>query len=500
MKQRKNLKRIISLLLIVFEMRIAGGVSNLVNMNGVKNYNELVENFSDFLLEQGIKDPQHIYEYFNYAMWNGYLSKDKELKYSVNRKVYISNPGMSIASGDAVCLNYADMLSHIFREFGYNSYMAMCYVDSDNASIERIRTDKEIDREIESGSSEAIERLFDNFFIGGITKLFGNHAITCVEYNGEVYIFDPTNLAYLDKKGFNDVEIVNGSGKFDLRYFTSIVLENINIFKVIPSTNNNDYKVEVVEKPEIDFDIDALNKFYDDNKDIINEIDKVNQRGSDSGLIELMIYCVVASVILVSYKNILKKIAYNCKEKDIKDIKELSSLLKEYFNSHDINTSFELLRNYELINNGLGIKNNFFKDLFRKSNIILNNLINDDIFYDNILVILLDELGIKASVCYAKKYHNGILSGNRVLIKYEEDGLYYYYDPEINELLYEDDKKVLHSKDNRYKYKKFNKYFRYDTLNSSEDIVSKMKEEDSLLNKEDIKELKRSKVLRVDKN
>ena len=48
--------------------------------------------------------------------------------------------------------------------------------------------------------------------------------------------------------------------------------------------------------------------------------------------------------------------------------------------------------------------------------------------------------------------------------------------------------------------KKFNKYFRFGTLNSSEDVVSKMKEEDSLLNKEDIKELKRSKVLRVDKN
>ena len=75
---------IISLLLLVFQVRVAGSISNIVNISGVRSYHQLVENFSEFLENENITEPQHIYEYFNYAMWNGYLSKDKNLEYSVN--------------------------------------------------------------------------------------------------------------------------------------------------------------------------------------------------------------------------------------------------------------------------------------------------------------------------------------------------------------------------------------------------------------------------------
>lgn len=495
MKDRKSLKRIVSLLLIIFQVRISGSIGNLVNLNGVKNYHELVENFTEFLNEQGINDPQHIYEYFNYAMWNGYLSKDKNLQYSVDRKVYMSNPGMSIASGDAVCLNYADMLSHIFREFGYNSYMAMCYVDSDNAHIEKIRTDKDIERKINPGDSERIDVLFGNYLLDGITKVFGNHAITCVEDNGEIYIFDPTNLAYLDKSGFNNVDIVNGSGKFDLRYLTSMLFDNINIFKVIPSTNNDNYKLEVINKDELVFDNEALDKFHEENKDIINEIDKVNKRGTNSGMLEILIYGLLSSLILSVLKKVLSKVAIKCKFKDVEDIKEISNNLKEYLNEHEIETPYEILKNFKLINKELGIKNSYIKDLSRRTIITINDLVNYNSFYDNILVCLLDYLGIEASVCYTKKYHNGIPLGDKVIVKYKYNDKYYYFDPEIDELLYEIDK-ILYSKNKRYKYKRHNKYFNYDTLKSKEEVEKVMNEEDTLLKKEDIKELKKSKILR----
>lgn len=497
MKRRNSIKRIVSLLLIIFQMRVAGGVSNLVNMNGVKNYNELVENFADFLLEQGITDPQQIYEYYNHAMWNGYFSIDHELKYSVNRKVYLDNPGMSIMSGDAVCLNYADMLSLIYREMGFNSYMSMCYVDSDKVNIERIRTDKDIERKIEAGSSEALDRLFDNFFIDGITKIFGNHAITCVEHNGEVYIFDPTNLVYLSKSGFNNVDIVNGSGKFDLRYFTSLLYDNINIFKVIPSTNNKDYKLEVVNKDELKIDEEALEKFYNENKNFINEVDKSNKRGSDGGLIEIMIYAAIASFVITSIKSIINKIADNCKEKDLND---LFPLLKEYFSEKNIKSEFEILSNYQLINSELGIKNSFVKDLFIKSFDILNRIINNDSFHINMLSFLLNELEYQSSVTSVKKYTHGLYVGDSKLIKYRMLDGYYLYDPELNELLYEEGD-VFYSKDRKYKYKPYvdymDKVFGRQTLYNKEDVENKMNNENNILTKEDIKELKLNKNLRI---
>jgi len=496
MKQRNSINRIISLLLLIFQIRFVGYVSNLVNAKGVKSYNKLVENFKNFLIEKNVTDPQHIYEYFNYAMWNGYLSKDCELMYSLDRKVYWNNPGMSIASGEGVCLNFADMLSCIYREFGYKSYVAMCYVDTNNVKIEKIRTDEQIERKIKSGDNEKIEAIFNNFFTDNLTKMLGNHAVTCVEYNGELYIFDPTNLAYLNKTSFNDAHIINGNGKFDLKYFSSILLDNINLFKVISNTNNKNYKLEVINKPELILDLENLENFHTENKDLINEIDNINKRGTKSGLLEIAIYGVLAGIILNCYKDMIKKIALKCKNNEINDIKNISNELKEYFKQHNIITEYEVLRNYELINKKFGIKNSICKDLLRKSILNVNNLINNDIFYNNILVVLLDELNYKSSICYVKKYSNNLPIGNRILIKYKKDNINYYYDPEISELLYEDDKNMLHSKNNKYKYKRNSEQYTFNTLSCKEEIQSKMKEEDILLCKTDFNELKKSKILR----
>ena len=494
MKERKNLKRIISLLLIILEVRLTGIIGNTVNMKGVLNYNKIVENFSDFLDEQGITDPQHIYEYYNYAMWNGYFSKDHELKYSVDRKIYIDNPGISIMSGNAVCLNYADMLSLIFKEMGFNSYMAMCHVDSDNVSIERIRTDKNIVRKINPGSSEALDRLFKNFFINGITKIFGNHAITCVENDGEIYIFDPTNLVYLNKTGINDINIVNGTGKFDLRYFSSLLYDNMNIFKLIPSTNNKDYNLEIVDKEEIKVNIEALEKFYNENEEYINTVDEINERGTETGMIELMLYSIVAAFIISSIKSRIKYIARKHEDEEIKD---LFPLLKEYFNEKNINTEFEVLRNYGLINKKLGIKNNLLKDIYIKLMNITNRLINNDNYYTFMLFLLLEELGYKANIVYLKRYH-GIIKKEVKLIKYYSNNVYYLYDPEINELIYEEDG-IYYSKNKDYKYKSKDNYLSeldIETLHTKEQLENKMNDENTLLSKENIKELKKSKILR----
>ena len=106
---------------------------------------------------------------------------------------------------------------------------------------------------------------------------------------------------------------------------------------------------------------------------------------------------------------------------------------------------------------------------------------------------MLSELGYKSNVCYVKKYKNKLLLGNRVLINYEKDNKYYYYDPEIGELLYEDDKKILYSKNNKYRYKTYTDY-KLDSIKNIEDLVNYMNKENSLLTKSDIKELKKNKT------
>ena len=481
MHDKYLLKRIISLLLIICEFKIVGGISNIVNSNGIKNYKKIIDNFSNVLNEQNITDPQHIYEYYNYAMWNGYFSQNHELMYSLDRKLYIKNSGMSIMSGKGVCLNYADMLSMIFKKMGFKSYMAICYVNPDNIKIEKIRTDKGIERNIDQNNSE----MPDNFILDNVSKILGNHAITCVEYNGEIYIFDPTNLLYFEKTGFNNINIINGEGKFDLRYYTSLVYDNINIFKLIPSTNNKNYKVELISKEELNINTEALEQFYDENKQYINQVSKHNELGTKSGLIEAAIYLLLVSLLTKKVRKLIHNITNKQKEKEIET---LFPIIKEYFNNINIKSEYEILKNYKFLNK-IGVKNNVLIDICNKSLDTLNELLNEDEFNITMQSIILNTMGYNSTIIYAKKYTNGIYTGKSKIIKYNNDNKYYLYDPIIEELLYEENG-IYYSKHKKYTYKPKHTFKEKEfTLHSKIDIENKMNQEDKVLNQVEIKTL-----------
>ena len=485
-------KRIISVLMLFLQMRLVGMVSNSFNSNAVKEYHDIVKCFQQFLCDEEIEDPQQIYEYYNYAMWNGFFSENHELQYSLDRDIYIDNAGMSIMSGNAVCLNYADMLSLIYKEMGFNSYMVMCYVNPDNFNHENIRTDEEIERRINSSGSSI---LTDNIFVNTLTKFTGNHAITCVENNGELYFFDPTNLVYLNKTGINDLLIINGSGKFDIKYFTSLLLDNIDVFKVLTHTNASGYNDEVIEKQTININLDKLESFYNDQKENIENVDKNNDKNLT--LLSMLIYSFIASFIVILTEGLIIRLA-NKFESD--DLIKLFPKLKEYFSENNIKTEFEALKNYELLEKELGIKDNILKDILKKSITTLEILINNRNYYHLMLVSCLIHLGYDATSISAIKCSNKFIKKEVRLVKYCEDGKIYLYDYETEELIYMDSNKQLCSIDGKYKY-----YLKFDDLNldkqdytymNRESIQEKMNNENNRLTKEDIKFLKRTKTLR----
>lgn len=490
-KISEHTKRIISIIMLFLQMRLVGVVSNTLNSKAVKDYHSIVECFSEFLRDEGIEDPQQIYEYYNYAMWNGYFSRNHELQYTLDRDIYIDNAGMSIMSGDAVCLNYADMLSLIYKEMGFNSYMVMCYVDPNNIERESIRTDKEIIRKVDSKDSS----ITNNIFFKTLTKLIGNHAITCVENNGELYFFDPTNLIYLNKTGINNVSIINGTGKFDLKYFTSLIIDNIDIFKVVTHRNASGYNDEVIEKQTININIDELEKFYNSEKENIENVAKNNDKNPT--FLSIIIYSLIASFIVILTRRIISRLV-NKFESD--DIRYLFPKLKEYFNENNIKTEFEVLKNYELIEKELGIKDNIAMDLLKKAISTLEILINDRNYYHLMLTLCLTHLGYNATSVSATKYTNKHIKKDIRLVKYHENGKAYIYDHETEELLYRDSNNVLCSLDGKYKYHLDSDdlyHHKQDyTYMNKESIQDKMNNENNILTKEDIKSLKRTKLLR----
>ncbi len=492
-KISKHFRKILSVFMVILQMRVAGLISNVVHMDGVKGYKAIVRDFSEFLKEEDINDVQNIYEYYNYAMWNGYFSKDHKLQYSMDRNYFADNNGMSIMSGSAVCLNYADMLSLIFKEMGFNSYVSMCYIDPENLSVERIRTDASIERKIDASGSA----IFDNAIIKSITKLTGNHAVTCVESNGETYIFDPTNLIYLNKTGFNDVEIINGEGKFDLRYYTSLLFDNINICKLIIEKNTEGYNKEVLEKQEIKIDIESLEEFYNKEKDNIEKVDNSNDRNFN--MISLMIYTFIANYIISVIEEFLRDVnnkIINANED--KEIKYCFPKLKEYFSEKNIKTQFEALKNYELIKKSIGVQKGIHKDILMKSLNVLETLLHNRNFHHLMLSLCLDHLGYFSTTMEVKKYGFNHIKRKIKLVQFRDsEGNSYLYDYELEELLCRDINGVLCSLDGKYKYEidKNKCDSRVETLDA-EAVKEKMDTEDTLLSNDDLRLLRKNKTIR----
>lgn len=515
----KYSKKIISIFLLLIELKVAGVVSNSVNSSAVKSYHKIVESFSDFLREEGIDDPQHIFEYFNYALWNGYFSRNHTHSYNMDRKVFWDNAGMSIMSSSGVCLNYADMLSLVFKAMGLNSYVVTCYVEPDNLTVENIRNNQEIIRNIVTNNNsnhtndtssnipdETNEYDIDDkskFSLGDIfndldlfTKVTkpiaiftGNHAVTCVEYEGELYFFDPTNLAYLMKSSVNDLTIVNGTGKFDLRYFTSIALDNCNLLKIINYKNVSSYPRNVFTKEKLTINKEGLEEFYLNQKENILNVALNNDK--NNSLISILIYAKIASFVFYFsiglYPNIkLKKI-----EKE--DVQYLFPKLKKYFNDNNIKTELAILKNYELIAKELGITDDISKDILRKSLEIFETLIFNDEFKQQLMVLCLNNLGYQAVTKYATKYSNKFCKKRIPLIVYSNGDNDYIYDYETGELLYKDGN-IIKSLDNKYTYKISNDE-NYQVVDKDA-ILKKMNDENIVLTDEDIEYLRRSKILK----
>ena len=462
-KISKYSKKTLSLFMLFIHMRILGAASDIYNKDFVDDYHEIIKSFSKFLSDEGIEDVQNIYEYYNYAMWNGYFSMDHKLQYSLNRDIYINNAGMGIMSGGGVCLNYADMLALIYKEMGFNSNVVTCYANPSNVDIVTIKTDKNIKREIASNNSN----YSNNFLLKILSKMLGNHAITYVESNGEIYFFDPTNLIYLNKTGNNDLNIINGEGKLNLRYYTSLVFNNINIFKIVTYQNENGYEKEVLEKQEIKINEEGLEKFYNKEKNNIENIAKNNEKNN------IVILGLIYSILITSINHISRQML---KKMKISESEHLFPKLKKHFEENNIKTELEVLKNYELSEDEIRTEESMMKELLKKSIEFLIDNSDKTEMYVIILVSCLKYLGYESYVIDAFKYENKFIKKKISLIHYiDQDYNSYIYDYELGELICKNRDDVWCSLDGKYQYKIENDLIcvKFENTNKENRVVNK---------------------------
>lgn len=95
----------------------------------IKNYNKLNKAFD-------LSNPIQIYTMFNYLLYKGYLSKDKEFQFSGKQARDINCLiGTNVIIGQAVCRHISAMLTDILNDYGIESSQLGVYSIGYNINI-----------------------------------------------------------------------------------------------------------------------------------------------------------------------------------------------------------------------------------------------------------------------------------------------------------------------------------------------------------------------------
>lgn len=309
----------------ILSVQLTGSIQNLLNHKEVKQYKEVVRDFGEFLDNKGIDDPIQVFDYYNYALWGGYLSKDHNFQFNIDRELFFSSFGLGCVLGDSVCLNNAAMLSDLYEEMGMDAGVIVCYVPIGKTRIDAIRGQGSITRKVADKLESNRDSSNMPVVVDPITLLFGNHAVTSVSSNGEIYYFDPTNLAYLFKSDIDNLDIINGEGAFKRRNFVTLLFELDTAVKGLFETNEEDYDLEYLNTyEETDIDIEKLEEFYNSEKELIDGIYD-SLKSKPQGMLKTISIC-LAAILMGNGIPEIEKIIKRKRRKNGNKLKELISL------------------------------------------------------------------------------------------------------------------------------------------------------------------------------
>lgn len=191
------------------------------NTNTVENYKEILKNTKELALELKLSNSLEICNLYTYLLWNGYFSKDKELKYQTYDRLLL--PGMysrDIMNGIGVCLNFSDMLADFINEF--DCYSSASLMNKMNKGFER-HYKVDIERKI---VPEKFYRKLKSYLIKPITKKTGNHAYNLICEKGKIYIYDSTNLCISKLNNKFESSLLAGNGTSDIKPYLSYWINN----------------------------------------------------------------------------------------------------------------------------------------------------------------------------------------------------------------------------------------------------------------------------------
>lgn len=249
------------------------------------SYQKVLENYKGLALELNINKALELSHLYSYMLWNGYFSISKEHSYKLQGRLLLPNMNsFDVIKGRGVCLAYAELLYRYLNVCGKEASLLNCKVPTSKKDI-TCNYRPEIERKVQNSRLSIISNKALAFLLKGIIGKIGNHAVTLIEENNKVFIYDPTNLYVLNVIDENTANIINGKGQFELKPFTTLSLnpqaDPNHLFEKILSDNIDESftRREVIDSFENTMDliqnnINLLDDAYDNIHKELENIDR----------------------------------------------------------------------------------------------------------------------------------------------------------------------------------------------------------------------------------
>lgn len=271
-------------------------------------YQEFITNYNKLNRIFDLNNPIQIYTMFNYLLYKGYLSIDKNFEFSNKEARDIKClHGANVILGKAVCRHVATMLSDILNNYGIESNpLSVCskdysvkinileepkytreelvtwvqthITDEQTYSIVMNFIEKLVDKE-----GESIELSIKTTEEKNILKrVVGNHLITFSVKDGKSYYLDPTQTRiYRVKENDKNVLYDDECDKVPIELPSSILFNNFKDYlrlrerlsRQYPSVTREDEKQMTEQTLSIcNGNIDVFEQFYNENSELYTDI------------------------------------------------------------------------------------------------------------------------------------------------------------------------------------------------------------------------------------
>ena len=275
---------ICTILATALTMTWSSGKNHTKDIIQIRNlYQEFIKNYNKLNKIFDLSDPIQIHIMFNYLLYKGYLSKDKEFQFSGKQARDINClSGTNVITGQAVCRHISAMLTDILNDYGIESSQLGVYYRDYSININILDEQKYTKEELINWVRTHIinEKKYD--FAMKLIEKVGNHAISFAFKDGKSYFLDPTQtriyrMSESDKKMLYDDEC-----ELPIRYTSSLALSNDlkNFLRIkerlasqYPSVSKEEEKLMIEETMKIcNGNSDIFENFYTENSELYDDI------------------------------------------------------------------------------------------------------------------------------------------------------------------------------------------------------------------------------------